>query len=447
MGLLFFLSEIFIKVLSLDKYATVDDRRCERSDFSCEWNAAAGYLCYIFLMNIKPLSIFYISAFLKSQTFLLPVLYLFYLDNGLTLGDFFLFQGLVFIINVLLQIPMGLLGNFVSRKNLIIFSYVIYLGRIFLWLFFKGYFIVLLGEIFYAISKAVFDAVEAPYVWDVTSEKSKNSTMLKAYSRLNFALCLGVGIASFAGAFLYEYAGLEILLISEFTIMSISVILSCFIPRTYINHHSKYSFEKFKKASACIFKQKRYFVPILYSGLFVAMSHFFFWSFQPLMKNAAVAIIFFGIIVFINNILRALGAISANLISKIADFKTHGVLVYLTNFFAFSIVIFILKFSFNKFSCIFSIMLLCLCIMFQLMFTLRQNSYLQKLSKDRLRGYVASVNMMVARLFCGLVLIIPKYLHTDLSILKLYSITYLFYIVFGFLLLILFCKNIKKDLI
>ena len=181
-------------------------------------------------MELKQTNIFYISAFLKSQTFLLPVLYLFYLENGLSLGDFFLFQGLIFTISVLLQIPFGILGSYIPRKYLVIFSYVTYLLRIFLWLFYRGYFVVLLGEIFYAISKAMFDSVEAPYVWEMKRNENSKSVMIREYSKLNFALCAGVGVASVLGAFLYEKTGFYTLLILEFTIITISTLLSFFIP-------------------------------------------------------------------------------------------------------------------------------------------------------------------------------------------------------------------------
>ena len=71
-------------------------------------------------MRFQPLQLFYLSAFLKSQMFLLPVLYLFYLDNGLTTADYFLFQGLIILINVFLQVPAGFIGDKISRKYIIL---------------------------------------------------------------------------------------------------------------------------------------------------------------------------------------------------------------------------------------------------------------------------------------------------------------------------------------
>lgn len=46
-------------------------------------------------LSFVPLSMYNIAAFLRSQLFLLPVLLFFYQENGLTVGDFYLIQGLI----------------------------------------------------------------------------------------------------------------------------------------------------------------------------------------------------------------------------------------------------------------------------------------------------------------------------------------------------------------
>ncbi len=46
---------------------------------------------------MKPtnLTLLNITIFLKSQSYLLPIMLLFYIQNGLTTADFFFFQGIV----------------------------------------------------------------------------------------------------------------------------------------------------------------------------------------------------------------------------------------------------------------------------------------------------------------------------------------------------------------
>mgnify|MGYP006970240759 CR=1 FL=1 len=54
-------------------------------------------------LSFVPLSMYNIAAFLRSQLFLLPVLLFFYQENGLTVGDFYLIQGLIVFFAFLLK--------------------------------------------------------------------------------------------------------------------------------------------------------------------------------------------------------------------------------------------------------------------------------------------------------------------------------------------------------
>ena len=395
-------------------------------------------------MISKSLNNFYISAFLKSQTLLLPILFLFYLDNGLTLSDYFLFQGIIVIINVFLQIPIGILSNFVSRKNLIIFSYIIYLGRIILWLLAKGFYIVLFGEIFYAVSKAIFDSIEAPYIYEVLQKKKQENNMLKNYSKLNFALCTGAAFASILGTTLYKYSNIYLLLVLEFIIITCACIFAFFIPNTHQNFKNNFSFKRFKYAGLYILKTKQYIIPILYSGLLTAFSHFFFWSFQPLMKLSFVPILFFGIILFCNNIIRAFCSYYTSFISKYFSLLFHGILSFVINVVAFLIFIILFKLQYNSYICILFIFYLCIAIAAQLTFTIRQATYLQNKSLNRLRGYVASVNVFIIKLFIGIILILPKYIKNDFSLEFIYLIYFGVFVIIGIILLLQFYNILKK---
>jgi len=403
-------------------------------------------------MNKSSLNIFNISVFLKTQIFLLPVLFLFYLDNGLNTSDYFLFQGIIVLINVFLQIPIGLISNYISRKKLIIVSYLIYMGRIFLWIFFKGYIVVLLGEIFYAVSKSIFDAVEAPYIYQVLKNENKESNMLKSYSSLNVALCLGTGVASILGVVLYKYCGVKILLLTEFLIINIAVVLTKFIPRTEVNKENYYSLDKFKDASKYIFISGTYLPCILYSGFLAAFSHFFFWSFQPLLKSVSAPVYLFGIIIFVNNAIRALSSCLSEKISDKIKLSTHGLMSFVFNTWAF--VVFAIYFyalqRLDLKACIAYILFLCVCIGFQLSFTIRQTSYIQQKSDDNIRGYVASVNMMIMRIFIGLILILPKVFEQEYEMYFMFVVYFIAFLSFGTILLFKFLKsfnfkNIKKS--
>ena len=394
----------------------------------------------------KSLCIFNFSAFFKSQILLLPVLYLFYLSNGLDWSDYFLFQGIVVLINVLLQFPIGIIGNYVQRKYLILISYILFLGRVFLWIFFHGYLIVLTGEILAAISKAMFDAVESPYIYDVLKENKKEEMMKNAYGKLNFYMCLGTAIASILGTFLYGKFGLKILLGTEFIIISTAVILGLRLSITNATSNYKFSFLKVIAATKYILNSPKYVWQIMLSGLLVAFSHFFFWSFQPLMKLAIAPLYLFGAVIFINNIIRAIASFFTDNVSKYVSFDTLGIQAFILGLSGILLFLGIYKNDIlNSKTCFLLILFLCLYIAFQLMFTISSASYLQKAVPNRIRGYIASSSMFVARLNTAIVLIMPKYLSNTFSLPTIYNIYFYIFLILGLLFLIKFLKYMNKQ--
>ena len=184
-------------------------------------------------LSFVPLSMYNIAAFLRSQLFLLPVLLFFYQENGLSVGDFYLIQGLIVFFAFLFEIPAGYLGDIFPRKYILITAYALFLGRLFLWIFFRGFEIILIGEFLYACSKACFDSVSSSFIYDILKKNNEEQKMVKAYSNFNAAMYIGTGIAALLGAGLYEKLGSHMLLIAEFVIYSTAILLLAFLPNAH----------------------------------------------------------------------------------------------------------------------------------------------------------------------------------------------------------------------
>ena len=112
----------------------------------------------------NPLLSLNISVLCRSQL-LLPILFLFYQQNGLTAGDFFLFEGISSFISLILLVPSGYIADFFSKKYVLLLSFVLLLIKSFLWIFFSGYFIILVGSILGNISKSLYFATSDSYIY------------------------------------------------------------------------------------------------------------------------------------------------------------------------------------------------------------------------------------------------------------------------------------------
>lgn len=425
-------------------------------------------------LSFFPLSMYNIAAFLRSQLFLLPVLLFFYQENGLSVGDFYLIQGLIVFFAFLFEIPAGYLGDIFPRKYILITAYALFLGRLFLWIFFRGFEIILIGEFFYACSKACFDSVSSSFIYDILKKNNEEQKMVKAYSNFNAAMYIGTGIAALLGAGLYEKYGSHVLLIAEFSIYSTAILLLSFLPNAHTpskqkNTGLKERLKKFWVAVRYILKSHKYCYLVLFSGFMVGVSHFFFWSFQPLMKSSGInpsvsltdladaigwdARVFgetiwnyllslnwldfikvMGIVIFINNLIRSsFSYFAAGVAKYISLFKLGNI--------AFTMEIIGCAFSFwlmkighiSPLNCLLFIIFLCVCIGLQLMFTISHISRLHRLINPKIRSLSSSVNMMTGRLLTSIMLMSPKFLlkhEADATGIKVIDIFWIYALVF-----------------
>ncbi len=440
-----------------------------------------------------PLGLYNIAAFLRSQLFLLPVLLFFYQENGLSVADFYLIQGLIVFFAFLFEIPAGYLGDIFPRKYILITAYALFLGRLFLWIFFRGFEIILIGEFLYSCSKACFDSVSSSFIYDILKKNNEEQKMVKAYSNFNAAMYIGTGIAALLGAGLYEKLGSHILLISEFVIYSTAILLLSVLPNAHIptkEHivNLKERLKRFWVAVRYILKSNKYCYLVLFSGFMVGVSHFFFWSFQPLMKSSGInpsvsltdladsigwdARVFgeatwnylvslnwldyikvMGVVIFINNVIRSSFSYFAASVAKRISLFTLGNISFGLEIIGCALSFVLMKMGhISPLNCLLFIIFLCVCIGLQLMFTISHISRLHRLINPKIRSLSSSVNMMTGRLLTSVMLMAPKFLLKNegavdgIRVIDIFWIYAIIFIPIGlFFIYKIYKYNIKKE--
>ena len=131
------------------------------------------------MKSLNPLKKLDIACFLRSQLYLAPVLLLFYQQNGLSIADFVMFQGIFQLTGILFEIPCGYIADTISKKKVLILAFFCFFLRAALWLSFSGIYVVLLGELFNALSRAFLSGVYDSYIYDYLKSN--------AYLRRNIA--------------------------------------------------------------------------------------------------------------------------------------------------------------------------------------------------------------------------------------------------------------------
>lgn len=366
------------------------------------------------MLNITAvLGLLNLSVFLKSHIFLLPVLYLFYSNSGITLGDFFLLQGLSALTCLLLDVPMGYVADRVSKKKILIFSGLVLILRFLLLYFWPTKAVIFFGEFLYAFVIVSFVGTGDSYIYELLKTQNKTTAMLKRYGRLYFWISLGTSISSLSGAWLFNLYGADKVILLTILFATVSTVLLFFIPDIQVKEKQVDSLSEkyvslFKSVKVAL-KKKEFVDLISYSAFLTAAYQIFMWSMQPVMKLAMVPVALFGVIFFLNHIARASGSYFAHSILKRISLKNLGWVTY----FGFILSFVAMMWASSSNSSIVAIMLLCfVCVMIALQVTwlISAIARIHDISTTQNRALSASVNSMAGRLLTAVCLIMSKFI-------------------------------------
>ena len=382
-------------------------------------------------LNDKPLKIINFAVLLQQQRYVLPVSFLFYLYNGLTLSDFVFFQSIFYFTCLLAEIPAGYIGDIFPRKNVLIFSYILFMIRILLWITMQGYWIVMIGEILYGLSKAFYRGVSDGYIYDYLKLNNITEEMLNAYGKYNFYMSTGCAISAIIGAVFYKLWGFKVILSIEFLLNICAIIMLTFLPqikneKTHVNK-LKDHFISITDALKNTLTDKKINYYIFYTAILAGITSLFVWNFQPLMKNANVPVILFGVLYFINHILRAGASYYAKKIINKIKIKLLGFVVWLSYFISLGIIL-LNQIKTNKYICFISLILVCIAIGIQMTFNVATVARIHNFIKQKVRATSSSVNSMMMELCQGMFLIIYKFLLDKIAAPKIFTVIMILFI-------------------
>ncbi len=364
------------------------------------------------MKQLNPLKKLDIACFLRSQLYLAPVLLLFYQQNGLTIADFVMFQGLFQLTGILFEIPCGYIADITSKKKVLILAFTCFFLRSALWLTFEGVYIVLLGELFNALSRAFLSGVYDSYIFDYLKSNNKEKRMLKECGRTNFAMSGGAMFAAIFSAMLYKHYGTIVLLSLEFCLTFLSIILLTTLPNPPSAKSSAKSLKEkiteIKQTAKETLKNPNINLYIIYSALLFSTTSLFCWCFQPLLKISSAPVFMFSFIYVINHALRAGFSFNVNRLKRFFGF--NRLLVITTFLCLYSFASMVLSFYFKQPNVsMISLIFVCIGIGFQLSFAIANINHIHCFAKEETRATISSVNNMLQQTISGLSLITFKF--------------------------------------
>lgn len=383
-----------------------------------------------------------IGMFFNYFMLIVPVIVLVYTNKGITLGDFFLIQGLFRIAAFLFEIPSGYLSDRFSRRHVLILGIIIHLLGYSTLAMAYGFWQIVLGEALLGIASALFSGTLEAYTYDLLKRNNTQKYFLKEYGAIRTYIEAAGFISAILGGYLFAWVGGNALLWIEAMLCIISLIAAFMMPEL-----SEIKRKKAKNKSNIAdaigitvhtLKKPKLRNFIIFPSLFGAFTIILFWILQPVMKSAHVPVELFGFFTALNGFSSIIFSKYAHVIcKKLGEIKTS--ILTILSIIVSVCCVFIALYVPNMFIVYVTCTIMGIIPAIRQLNNLQYNALIHDDISSNERGTVLSTRAMVSTLFGAMMLTCAKFLLDEYGI----EITMLFTL---FMTIFLFwsLKNVKK---
>lgn len=273
----------------------------------------------------RGLALLKLGWFCHNFMLIVPVIVLVYTQKGVTVGDFFLIQGIFRLAAFLFEIPSGYMSDCLSRKKVMISGAVFALAGYVTIASAYGFWALVSGEALLGIASALFSGTLEAYTYDLLKRNKSQKQFLKEFGSIQTWAGIASFVAAVIGGVLFTYIGANILWVeSLFALFAIITFL--FLPellevRRVVKH--KEAIVDAISITANTLKNPKLRNLILFPSIFGAFTIILFWILQPVMETAIVPVALFGFYTAINKISSIFVAKYAyKICEKLGNFQT-----------------------------------------------------------------------------------------------------------------------------
>lgn len=226
-----------------------------------------------------------------------------YGQRGISVGDFFLIQGIFRLAAFLFEIPSGYMSDRFSRRRVMI------LGALFSTLGFAivasayGFWAIVAGEALLGISSALFSGTLEAYTYDLLKRNNSQKQFLKQFGNIMTFASVATFISSILGGMVFVAIGGTGLLWIEALFSSVSIVAFLFLPELLEVKRTVKNKTAIADAVGISYKtlqNSRLRNLIMFPSMFGGFTIVMLWIMQPIMETARVPVELFGLFFGIN---------------------------------------------------------------------------------------------------------------------------------------------------
>ena len=366
----------------------------------------------------------YLLKVLLSMFFAIPVIVLFWQDNGLSMTEIMLLQSFCSIISVLLEIPSGYFADLYGRRwSLIIASSSMLIGMS-MYAISTNLVGFLIAELFFGIYLAFLSGSVSAFIYDDLKDSGNSTEYLKIFGNVTFVSMIALAVSNIMGSIIASYELVYSIYGSiPFLILAVGVASSLKEPKRQSLLIEKSHLKEVVRIFKLVLTKKskiKWF--IVYGSIVFAFNQSALWLYQPYFELIKVEIIYYGLIFAL---FQVVAAITSKFSYRIENYfgEKHSLIILfflvLTSFILMSNFIFLFSFSF--------------CFLQQIargFLVTVVDDYINKLTTSDIRATVLSVYGLFRRLIYALIIPIFGYVADIFSLTQAFGfVAILFFIV------------------
>ena len=367
----------------------------------------------------------YMFQILCGLFFSVPVMVLFWQENGLSLTEIMILQSIFSIAVVVLEIPTGYFADvFGRRKSLIYASFFSFFGFV-VYSLGLNFYQFLVAEIFLAFAVSLISGANSAMLYDTLKDLKKEKLYKKIWGNILSYAFLSIALACIVGGFVGKIdLRWTIYMTLPFMFLLIPLSYSFKEPQRHKMIFKKgYLIDIFRIIKTVVLDDKKLKWFIIFSGVLFGFNGAGLWLYQPYFEISGLDIVYFGIVFASFNVVAAVSSKYAHKIESIIGLKyslLSLVLITVISYLLMGNFVFLFGFSFvflQQFVRGFSTPII--------------EDYINQITSSEIRATVLSIQNMSRKFFYAMIIPIIGWIADVYSLLQALEIIGITVLVIG----------------
>ena len=377
----------------------------------------------------------YLCLVSYSFMFFVPIIVLFYQENGLSLTQIMIIQSVYFILFVLLEVPSGYFADIFGRKKALMLTGIFGSISMFTFAISTNFYHFLLAIILWATAGAFISGADSALLYDTLKDLKRDKEYKKIWGNVVFYYMIGVSFASIVGGLVgkidYRY---PFYLAMPFMILLIPLSLSLYEPQRHKTIFTKnYLLDLLKVIKLTLLKNNKLKWILIYSAVLTSFISTSYLLYQPYFQLSGLDIAYFGVVFAGFYAISGLSAKYSHLIEEKIGQKYSLILLVLLvgiSYFLMSNLIYLFSFAFAflfQFAKGFSSVVI--------------SDYINKLADSKTRATVLSIESLITKIASAVLSPFIGWIADIYSLEQAFNLSGILVLFFGAISLVLFWKS------